>query len=77
MTKKEFEQKFNDIYITTLKSSFDSTTVKTRLKNIANESGKISSEDLYPELLLLSAEFSKQLTYNLLSSVLEFSDSNN
>lgn len=76
MTKNDFDQKFNEIYKNALTSSFDPDSVKSRLKNFVGENGKVSTEDLCLEFLMLSSEFSKQLTYDILSSVLEFSDSN-
>ncbi len=75
MTKDEFDQKFNSVYHDVLMHSYNPDAVKKRLSESANENGKISSEDLYCEFLLLSAEFSKDLIYATLTNILEFSDS--
>lgn len=74
MTRSEFDAKFNEKYKEALLSVGNPDILKARLEKVATENRKISNEDLCINMLLLSAEFSKNLIHSVLTDVLEFDE---
>lgn len=74
MTKSEFDTKFNEKYKEIMLSFANAETLKKHLEKVADENGKITQQALFAESFLLSAEFSKNFIYSVLTDILELHD---
>lgn len=74
MTKNEFDKMFGEKYSEALMSVYSPEKVKEHLKKYSDENGKISSDDLFLQSLLLSADFTKSVLYSVLIDILGISE---
>lgn len=74
MTRKEFDQKFNEKCNQVLQSYNDKEVLKSYLSESDNKTKNISTEELLINLFLLSFKINKELIHSVLTEILEFSD---